>query len=99
MEKIKLGIINSSPFTISYGGVAPFMKNLDPHLSEEYKVTYITLSKNLHNLRFIPRRLLLLLFLLWNTRSLKKYDIVLSHVPEGSFIVSFLKIPFIHIFH
>ncbi len=99
MKKIKLGIVNSSPFTISYGGVAPFMKNLDPFLKEAFEVTYITLPPRIHNLKFVPRRLMFILFLFTKIRTIKKHNIILSHVPEGSFIVSFTKIPFIHIFH
>jgi len=34
-----------------------------------------------------------------NRRRLKKFDVVLSHVPEGSYIVSYGNVPFVHIFH
>ena len=99
MSKIKLGIINSSPLTVSYGGVAPFIKNLDPFLSEAFHVEYITLPMKLHDLKLFPRRLTFLLYLLANKRRFKKYDAILSHVPEGSYIVSFTRTPLIHIFH
>jgi len=99
MKKIKLGIINSSPFTTSYGGVGPFIKNLDPFLREAFEVTYITLPSYLHDLKFFPRRLTFLLYLLFKIKSFKQYDVLLSHVPEGSYIVSFTKTPLVHIFH
>lgn len=75
------------------------MKNLDPFLKEAFEVSYITLPTRLHNLKVIPRRLVFALFLLSKIKTFKKYNIVLSHVPEGSFIISFTKTPLIHIFH
>lgn len=99
MAKIKLGIINSSPLSVAYGGVAPFIKNLDPFLQQAFDVEYITLPMKLHDLKFFPRRLTFLMYLFLKKRKFKKYDAVLSHVPEGSYIVSFSKTPLIHIFH
>jgi glycosyltransferase involved in cell wall biosynthesis len=83
----------------SYGGVGPFIKNMDPFLQRDLEVSYITLPPNLHDLKFIPRRLTFLIFLLLKIKSFRKFDILLSHVPEGSYIVSFTKTPFVHIFH
>lgn len=99
MKKIKLGILNSSPLENSYGGTSPFMKNLNPFLKQPFDVSYITLPPFLHDLKFFPRRLTLTLFLILKIRSLKRYDVILSHVPEGSYIVSFTNTPLIHIFH
>lgn len=99
MEQLKMGIVNSCPLKTSYGGVGPFMKNLDPYLSERYDVTYITLPDAIHRIQFIPRRLIFMLYLLMRINKFRKYDVILSHVPEGSFMVSFTKTPFIHIFH
>src|SRR5690348_14248676 len=99
MDKIKLGILNSSPLKDSYGGVGPFIKNLDPFISKKLDVTYITLPPHLHDLKYTPRRLTYFLFLISKIRSFKKYDVILSHVPEGSYIVSFTHTPLVHIFH
>jgi glycosyltransferase involved in cell wall biosynthesis len=99
MSKLKLGIVNSSSITKSYGGVAPFMKNLDPFLKESFDITYIVLPDFLHSIQFIPRRLVFFLYIFAKKRQLKKFDVILSHVPEGSFIVSFGRVPFVHIFH
>lgn len=99
MKRIKLGIVNSSPYNISYGGVGPFMKNLHPFLDEVFDITYITLPAEVHKYRLVPRRLVFIAFLLFKIRTFKNYDVVLSHVPEGSFIISFTKTPFVHIFH
>jgi glycosyltransferase involved in cell wall biosynthesis len=99
MKFIRLGIINSSPFDISYGGVGPFIKNLDPFLQQYFEIHYITLSEKFLEINIIPRRLLFIVYLMAQRRLFKECDIILSHVPEGSYIVSFTNIPFIHIFH
>lgn len=99
MSRYKLGIVNSSSILKSYGGVAPFIKNLDPFLQEAFDVTYVLLPDWLYNIHFIPRRFIFSLYLLGKTRQLNRFDMIFSHVPEGSFVVSFGKVPFIHIFH
>ena len=99
MVKLKLGIVNSSSIVKSYGGVAPFIKNLDPFLQEVFDVTYVLLPDWLYNIQFIPRRLIFSLYLLGKKNQLNKFDMIFSHVPEGSFVVSYGKVPFIHIFH
>src|SRR5450432_1342938 len=99
MRKLKLGIINSSSIVKSYGGVAPFIKNLDPFLQDAFDVTYILLPDSLYNIQFIPRRLIFLLYLFGKKSSLNKFDMLFSHVPEGSFLISYSHVPFIHIFH
>ena len=99
MTKLKLGIVNSTSIDMSYGGVAPFIKNLDPYMRNEYEVNYIVLPASLTRINFIPRRLIFLLYLLFKKKRLNEFDIILSHVPEGSFMVSYGKVPFVHIFH
>jgi glycosyltransferase involved in cell wall biosynthesis len=99
MQKIKLCIVNSSSIDKSYGGVAPFIKNLDPFLQEAFDVTYLLLPDKLYNIQFVPRRLIFSLYLIWKRRRLRKFDMIFSHVPEGSFVISYGKVPFIHIFH
>ncbi len=99
MEKLKLGIVNSTSLDMSYGGVAPFIKNLDPFMKGEYEVNYIVLPASLTRINIIPRRLIFFLYLLTKKKQLKDLDVILSHVPEGSFMISYGKIPFVHIFH
>jgi len=99
MSKLKLGILNSASITKSYGGVGPFMKNLDPFLKDTFDITYVVLPDFLYNIRFIPRRLIFVLYLLMKKRRLKKFDIILSHEGEASFVASYGATPFIHIFH
>ena len=99
LPKLKLCIINSSSNLKSYGGAAPFIKNLDPFLREAFDTTYILLPDYLYNIHFIPRRLIFTFYLIMKRTKLKRFDVILSHVPEGSFVVSYLGVPFIHIFH
>ena len=99
MKKIKLGIINSTSLNDLYGGVAPFIKNLDPFLREEFDVTYICLPEKFNKIDFLPKRFIFLCYLITIWIRINKQDILLSHVPEGSFIISYSKVPIIHIFH
>ena len=99
MKNIKLGIINSTSLNNTYGGVAPFLKNLDPFLKEEFDVTYICLPEKFNKIDFLPKRFIFLCYLITAWIRINKQDILLSHVPEGSFIVSYSKVPLVHIFH
>ena len=97
--KKKLGVINSSTLETSYGGVGPFIKNLDPFLQDAYQVTYINLPDRFHRIPLLPGRLVFLIYLVFNRRILVHQDILLSHVPEGGYIATFTKTPLVHIFH
>jgi glycosyltransferase involved in cell wall biosynthesis len=99
MPKLKLGILNSASILKSYGGVTPFIKNLDPFLRDAFDTSYIMLPDYLYEIQIIPRRLLYALYLIGKRRQWKKFDMILSHVPEASFVVSYGRVPFIHIFH
>lgn len=96
--KKKLAIINSSSLETSYGGVGPFIKNLDPFLRDTFDVTYFHLPEELHDSKW-PRRLVFLVYL-WKKRDeLNKFDMILSHVPEGSLVATYTNTPLAHIFH
>ncbi|HEY1871280.1 MAG TPA: glycosyltransferase family 4 protein [Chitinophagaceae bacterium] len=99
MPKLKLGIVNITSMKMSYGGIAPFVKNLDPYMQEAYDVDYIVLPEFLVRISIIPQRFIFLVYMLWKKRRLKRFDFILSHTPEGSYVTSFCKVPFIHIFH
>jgi glycosyltransferase involved in cell wall biosynthesis len=99
MAKPSIGILNSSSIAKSYGGIAPFIKNLDPFLRKDFDLTYITLPDRLYKISLIPHRLLYVLYLLTKRGTWKKMDLIISHVPEGSWVISFGKVPFVHIFH
>ncbi len=94
----KLAVINSDPMDCNYGGVAPFLRNMHPYLSEKFDVEYFTIPTTWTGRR-IPGRIKLMYYLLKRRKDLKKCDFVLSHVPEGAYIVSFMGIPYCHIFH
>ena len=93
----KLLIVNSDAKESSYGGVAPLMRNMHPYLAEAFDVTY--LYPKLKHGSWIPNRVSTFLFFLRKRKVMKQYDFVLSHIPEASFVLSFMKQPFGHIFH
>lgn len=97
--KKKLAIINSDPYTFSYGGVAPFIKNMHPFLIKEFDVEYLFLDEKYKKIKLLPGRLAMLFYLLHYKDKIKSFDFILSHIPEGSFIVSYMKIPYAHIYH
>lgn len=97
--KKKLAIVNSSSLSVSYGGVAPFIKNLDPYFQDTYDVTYIVLPQWLQKIEFLPKRLVFLIYMFLQIGRIRKFDFVFSHVPEGSYAVSFSGVPYLHIFH
>ena len=100
MAQFKLLILNDNDFNSGFGGQASFIKNLHPYLEKEFELTYLILPAYLFKQRIIPIRLLYLLrVLLFLLRRQKKVDFILSHTPEASFVASFFKLPFIHIFH
>lgn len=97
-HKKKLAVINSDSMYCTYGGVAPFMRNMDPYFREVFDVSYFHLSEG-KNLSIIPGRIRVMFLLLRKKRVLKKVDFILSHVPEGSYVVSFFGVPYAHIYH
>ena len=96
--KRRLLIVNSDAKESCYGGVAPFMRNMHPYLAEAFDVEYLYPTKMKHG-SWLPNRLSTFLFFLRHKGEMKQYDFVLSHIPEASYILSFLSIPFGHIFH
>lgn len=94
----KLGIINSDSKEFSYGGVAPIMRNMHKYLCEEFDVEYFYLPDRWKN-AFGLGRVKMMLYLLLHWKQLKSCDVILSHVPEGSYVVSFTGVPYAHIYH
>lgn len=82
----------------SSGGIAPFMRHMHPYLEKEFEVDYMITPKWMERLPG-PGRLHYFLYLLFTKRKIKKYDFVLSHAVEGSYIASFTKTPYCHIYH
>lgn len=98
--KKKLAIINSDPYTFSYGGVAPFIKNMHPYFDLEFDLEYFHRPKKYTKLlNFLPGRLFMIFYLISKRKRLRKFDFILSHIPEGSFVISYLKVPYAHIYH
>lgn len=91
-------ILNTDSMDYSYGGVCPFMRNMHPYLKEAFNVDYLTLPDAWKS-GWSPVRVKYMIYLLLNKRELSKYDFILSHSPEGSYIASFTKTPFAHIYH
>ena len=96
--KKNLLIVNSDPKESSYGGVAPFMRNMHPYLDSAFDVTYLYPERLKHG-SIIPNRIATFLFFLRNREKMAQYDFVLSHIPEASYVLSFMSSPFAHIFH
>lgn len=94
----KLLILNTGSRFGSVGGIAPFMRHMHPYLEKEFEVDYMITPKWMEKLPG-PNRLHYFLYLLFAKRKIKKYDFALSHAVEGSYIASFTKTPFCHIYH
>lgn len=95
----RVAVLNSTSVTYSYGGVSPFVRNLDPFLREAYEVSYFNLPDAIEKIDFLPRRLLFFIYVLVQAPRLRKHDFIFSHTPEGSYVVSFFGVPYLHIFH
>lgn len=98
MTKYKLGILNSDGMDCTYGGVAPFLRNMHEDLSKAFDVEYFIIPDRLKRLPG-PGRLKMVLTLWHRRKDLRKCDFLLSHVPEGSWISAMLGLPYAHIYH
>lgn len=95
---MKLGIVNSDSKEFSYGGVSPIMRNMHQLLSEEFELDYIYLPDSWKRVPGLGR-LKVMAYLALNRRRIKSCDFILSHIPEGSYVVSFMGVPYSHIYH
>lgn len=94
----KLIILNTEPLDYSYGGVCPFMRNMDRHFRKAFDVEYMVLP-NLWRDKPGSTRMKYLIYLWLHKKRLAQADFILSHCPEGSYIASFLNVPYSHIYH
>ncbi len=94
----KLLVLNTDPKEFSYGGVCPFMRNMHPFLEDSFELDYITLPDSWKK---IPgsTRMKYLVYLWLHREKLNKCDYILSHGPEGSYVASFSKTPYAHVYH
>lgn len=97
MKSIAILLTNS--YKTSYGGIGPFVRNLDSGLAKHFNLKYYSLSEKFDKITWIPHRLVFLIYIFFNLPYLKKFDLILSHTPEGSFLVSLFKLPFVHVYH
>ena len=74
------------------------MRNMHPYLNEAFDLTYYYIPPSWKKIP-IPGRIKMMIYILCHFNEIKKNDFILSHIPEGSFLVSFMKKPFAHIFH
>ncbi|MDR7131765.1 glycosyltransferase involved in cell wall biosynthesis [Algoriphagus sp. 4150] len=95
----KVAILLTNSLQTSYGGIGPFVKNLDVHLNDHYQLRYFSLSEKFEHVTIIPHRLLYLVYLFSKYFTLRKYEFIISHSHEGSFVASVLGLPFVHVFH
>lgn len=99
MEKRKrLAIVNSDSMECAYGGVAPIMRNMHPHLAKHFDIDYIYLPDSWRRVP-LPGRLAVMLYLASRRKRLKNADFVLSHIPEGSVVTSWFNKAYCHIYH
>lgn len=98
MTKYKLGILNSDGMDCTYGGVAPFLRNMHEDLSKAFDVEYFIIPDRLKRLPG-PGRLKMVLTLWHRRKDLRNCDFLLSHVPEGSWMSAMLGLPYAHIYH
>jgi len=98
-KKLKVAVLLTNSYLTSYGGIGPFVRNLDIDLKNYFDLQYYFLPERLEKVNLIPHRLLFVFFLLKNFRQLKNTDLIVSHSPEGSFVATYTSKPLVHIFH
>lgn len=98
-KKLKVAVLLTNSYLTSYGGIGPFVRNLDIDLRNYFDLHYFFLPEHLEKVKLIPHRLLFVFFLLKNFRQLSKTDLIVSHSPEGSYVASYTSTPLVHIFH
>lgn len=98
-KKLKAAVLLTNSYLTSYGGIGPFVRNLDIDLRNYFDLHYFFLPDRLEKVRLIPHRLLYVLFLLRNFRQLNLNDLIISHSPEGSLVASYTLKPLVHVFH
>ena len=82
------------------GGQATFLRNIIPYLAVQYEVRLLSLPRTYQNIRWIPRRFLYMVFILYKFRVIRKADIIFSNTPESAFVATFFNGKrLFHIFH
>lgn len=99
IAKKNAAVLLTNSYLTSYGGIGPFVRNLDKDLNSYFNLTYFFLPASFEKIRWVPHRLMYVVFLILSFFKLKKFDFIISHSPEGSYIASFTGKPLIHVFH
>lgn len=96
MRKYKLLICHHYKPEEKAGGITSVMRNMHPYLAKEFDVTYMTLPKSWQH---GSTRASFFLYMWLHKRRLKKYDFILSHIPESSYWMVKSGIPCAHVYH
>lgn len=94
--KYKLLICHHYMPTEKAGGITSVMRNMEPYLKDAFDVTYMTLPKSWQH---GSTRAAYFLYVWLHRKEFKKYDAVLSHVPESSYWMVKSGVPCIHVYH
>lgn len=95
-KKYKLLICHHYLPTEKAGGITSVMRNMEPYLKEAFDITYLTLPKSWQH---GSTRAAYFLYVWLHRKEFKKYDTVLSHVPESSYWMVKSGVPCIHVYH
>lgn len=98
-KKLKLAILTTDSLECSYGGISPFVKNLDKGLGKHFELTYYHLPSWMDNGRWFSHRIMHGLYVLLNLFQIKKADYILSHSPESSYVALLSGKKVFHIYH
>ncbi|MCQ2246611.1 MAG: glycosyltransferase [Bacteroidaceae bacterium] len=78
------------------GGITSVMRNMDPYFREVFDVSYMTLPKKW---QVGSTRASFFIYMWLHKKEFKKYDILLSHVPESSYFTVQSGMPNVHVYH
>ncbi len=96
MNKYKLLICHHYMPEEKAGGITSVMRNMDSYLRGAFDVTYMTLPKSW---QYGSTRASYFIYMWLHRSQFKKYDAVISHVPESSYWMVKSGVPNIHIYH
>ncbi len=96
MKKIKLLICHHYLPEENTGGITSVMRNMHTYLNDAFEVDYMTLPKSWQH---GSTRASYFLYMWLHKGRLKKYDFILSHIPESSYWMVKSGVPCAHIYH
>lgn len=94
--KKKLLVTHTFRFEGRTGGITSIMKNMHPYLCEAFDVEYMTLPESWQH---GSTRAAYFIYMWLHRKRLKKYDFILSQIPEASYWVVKSGVPCAHIYH